>query len=168
MGRLYKKLYIVIRDDIDQEECDGPHISSVWDEEKSRCLDLFSWDTGDESTLGGANDFINNGVWSKWNMDPLTTMRNAVDCWEEHNGHVGEAKTATTWDSALPPPCFFPMEVVKGTYSDANKGVIDLDGDYEGQFGLGDHRWPAKKACKVRRADPTTCDFEWVGDDAGK
>lgn len=129
---------------------------------------MFSWDTGDKSTLGGANDFINNDVWNKWDMDPLVTMRNAVDCWEEHNGHVGEAKPATTWDSALPPPCFFPMEVVKGTYSDANKGVIDLDGDYEGQFGLGDHRWPAKKACKVWRADPTTCDFEWVGDDAGK
>lgn len=131
-------------------------------------MDLFFWDTGDKSTLGGANDFINNtcgtrGTWipSSPCVMPSTVGKSTTATSETPN-------SAQTWDSALPPPCFFPMEVVKGTYSDANKGVIDLDGDYEGQSGLGDHRWPAAKACKVWRADPTTCDFKWVGDDAGK
>lgn len=167
MGRHFKKLYVVLGDDIDKEECNGPHITSVWDDEKDRCMDLFSWDTGAKSTLGGANDVIENGMWEKWNMDPYWTMRNAVECWEEHNGHIGDANPSQYWESTVPPPCFFPMEVVKGSYSDASKGLIKLDGNYQGQYGLGGMNWPKKKcdAGTAFQRDPTTCKYSWVGDE---
>jgi hypothetical protein len=39
--------------------------------------------------LGGANDL--GDMWGCWNMDPMWTMRNAVECWEANDGKIGQA-----------------------------------------------------------------------------
>lgn len=165
MGRLYKKMFVVVRTDLPEDKCTNPN--NAWDDEKSRCLDLLSWDGGDSSTLGGANDMTDNDMWKAWNMDPFWTMRNAVDCWEDNNGKIGDAKPSQVWESSTPPPCFFAMEVVKGSYSDSHRGMIKLSGDFPGQDGLEDKMWPKSKcedASEFERG-AYACEYDWVGDE---
>lgn len=165
MGRLYKKMFVVLRTDLKKDDCTNPN--NAWDEEKSRCMDLLTWNGADDSTLGGGNDLIANKMWQTWNMDPFYTMKNAVTCWEEHDGHIGEAEPTQVWESDVPPPCFFAMEVVSGSYYVRGKGMIELGGDFAGQHGLDGMLWPKTK-CEENSKYWTIedhCKYSWVGDE---
>lgn len=159
MLRLYKRAYVVVRSDLSLEECSNPN--NAWDTEKSRCLDLLTWDGSVEGTLGGANDLTDNSMWGKWNMDPFWIMRNAVDCWENNGGKLASAKPTQNWESSLPPACFFAMEVLKGSYSDIQKGTLWLDGDFAGQDGMDGKLWPKSKCDSALEVGAEECEFEW-------
>ncbi|KAM0709299.1 hypothetical protein Q7P35_003337 [Cladosporium inversicolor] len=83
-------MFVVLRTDVKQDKCTEPN--NAWDDDKSRCMDLLTWNGADDSTLGGGNDLIANRMWKSWNMDPYWTMKNAVTCWEEHDGHIGDVE----------------------------------------------------------------------------
>jgi len=157
MARLYKRTYVVVRSDLDVTECTNPN--NAWDAEKSRCLDLLSWSGSVDGTLGGANDL--NDMWGKWNMDPFTTMRNAVDCWENNNGNIGPVVIDRNWADSTPPACFFAMTVLKGSYSDIQKGTLWLDGDFAGQSGMDGKLWPKNKCDSALEQGDEECNYEW-------
>lgn len=157
MARLYKRTYVVVRTDLDVNECTNPN--NAWDAEKNRCLDLLSWDGSVDGTLGGANDL--NDMWGKWNMDPFTTMRNAVDCWEANNGKIGPVVIDRNWADSSPPACYFAMTVLKGSYSDIQKGTLWLSGDFAGQSGMEDKLWPKNKCDSALEQGDEECNYEW-------
>ena len=165
MGRLYKKMFVVLRTDVPQDKCTEPN--NAWDNEKSRCMDLLTWNGADDSTLGGGNDLIANKMWESWNMDPYWTMKNAVTSWEEHDGHIGDVGPMQVWESDVPPPCFFAMEVVCGSYYVRGRGMIELGGDFAGQHGLDGMLWPKSKCEENSRywTIEDHCKYSWVGDE---
>ena len=144
MARIWRGLYVVIRDDLPEAKCIHPN--NAWDEEKSRCLDVLAWyPKSTDQTLGGNKDV--EYAWNSWGMDKLKTLRNAVDCWEDKGG-VGQPnhdilllQNKSPYDN----PCFFTMPVLKGNYSDIAKGSIWMAGDFPGQDGQAGKLWPRAK-----------------------
>lgn len=98
-------------------------------------------------------------------MDPYWTMKNAVDCWESTGGKLADAKPTQNWESDLPPTCFFPMEVLKGSYSDIQKGTLWLEGDFAGQDGMKDKLWPKSKCLSALEVGSEECEFSWNGEE---
>ncbi|OQO10077.1 hypothetical protein B0A48_04433 [Cryoendolithus antarcticus] len=158
MARLFKKVYIVIRDDTAVKNCNGK--TKVWDADTSRCLDMFSWNGVSGSTLGGANDIID--IWGDYGMDPLATMRNAVDCWEASGGKVGTVQVNEVWNTDMAPRCFFGMEVVKRKCTDDAKGMMWMAGDFPGQEGMnGKKLWPVEKCSARQDRQEGECEYTW-------
>lgn len=143
MARRFKGAYVVVRDDLPYDKCNNPN--NAWDSEKNRCLDLLTWYPKKvDTTLGGSKDM--EVVWDKWNMDKLATLRNAVDCWENNGGKIGDTGPRDgSWAAETPPPCFFAMPVLKGNYSDVSKGSIWMAGNFGGQDGQAGLLWPKSK-----------------------
>ncbi|EXF86348.1 hypothetical protein CFIO01_00045 [Colletotrichum fioriniae PJ7] len=100
------------------------NLNTAWEADKNRCLDILAWYPKKVSqTLSGNKDM--EALWTDWNMDKLGTLRNAVEYWENNNGHVGKTGIRErSWASETPPPCFFAMPVLKGNYIDVSKGSI--------------------------------------------
>ncbi|KAK5739053.1 hypothetical protein LTR17_005571 [Elasticomyces elasticus] len=154
MARLFKRIYVVVRTDIPQDKCTEPN--NAWDAEKSRCLDMLSWDGTAGGTLGGANDL--NEIWNEYQLDKFATLRNAVDCWEGSGGKVGDVKPNDDWASTEIPYCFFGIEVLKGSYeSEDMHGMLMLSGDFPGQENMEGKLWPMIK-CDDSYQD---CASEW-------
>ncbi|KAK3315567.1 hypothetical protein B0H66DRAFT_606439 [Apodospora peruviana] len=58
--------------------------------------------------MGVANDLM--GLFQRYNMDPMWTMRNAAKCWEDSKTQVGEPQTdfdMTKAQSEPLSPCLF-------------------------------------------------------------
>ncbi|EXL74424.1 hypothetical protein FOPG_10455 [Fusarium oxysporum f. sp. conglutinans race 2 54008] len=159
MARLFKGFYVVIRDDLPINKCTHPN--NAWDDRTGRCLDILSWWPKSASGRVGG-DLAMEKVWDKWNMSPLWTLRNAVECWENNGGKIGDAKVKalqSEWTNGVPPPCFFAMPVLKGNWSKdaASDGAIWLAGDFVGQEGQAGRLWPKDKCDKANRElDPIT------------
>ncbi|KAI1049518.1 hypothetical protein LB505_008105 [Fusarium chuoi] len=159
MARLFKGFYVVIRDDLPINKCTHPN--NAWDDRTNRCLDILSWWPKSASGRVGG-DLAMEKVWAKWNMSPLWTLRNAVECWENNGGKIGDAKVKalqSEWANGVPPPCFFAMPVLKGNWSKdaASDGAIWLAGDFVGQEGQAGRLWPKDKCDKANRElDPIT------------
>ncbi|KAF5026826.1 hypothetical protein F66182_1110 [Fusarium sp. NRRL 66182] len=153
MARRWRGLYAVVRDDISEARCrsqnGGKDRNNQWDDIGHRCLDILAWYPKDEGvTFGGNKDIY--FAWDKWGMDPLKTIRNAVNCWEGKDGHVGTPDTSIgslTSSSPYDLPCFFAMPVLKGNYSDVGKGSLWLAANFPGQQGQAGKLWP-KSRCK--------------------
>ena len=158
MARLFKRTYVLVRPDLDVTECTDA--VNAWDADKNQCYTLHSWDGTTSGTLGGANDL--GDMWGRWNMDPMWTMRNAVECWEANDGKIGQVSITQGWTSSAPPPCFFVMTVLKGSYSDIMKGTLWLDGNFAGQKGMQDKLWPKNK-CEEQALeyDAEECQYDW-------
>ncbi|RKL26365.1 hypothetical protein BFJ72_g13761 [Fusarium proliferatum] len=159
MARLFKDFYVVIRDDLPINKCTDPN--NAWDDRTNRCLDILSWWPKSASGRVGG-DLAMEKVWAKWNMPPLWTLRNAVECWESNGGKNGDAKVKalqSEWANGVLPPCFFAMPVLKGNWSKdaASDGAIWLAGDFVGQEGQAGRLWPKDKCDKSNRElDPFT------------
>ncbi|KAK7438834.1 hypothetical protein Landi51_11481 [Colletotrichum acutatum] len=143
MARQFRGAYVVVRDDLPVDKCTNPN--NAWEADKKRCLDILAWYPKKVSqTLGGNKDM--EALWTDWNMDKLGTLRNAVECWENNNGHIGKTGIREgSWASETPPPCFFAMPVLKGNYSDVSKGSIWMAGNFPGQEGQAGLLWPKSK-----------------------
>lgn len=152
MARIWRGLYVVVRDDLPLAKCVNPN--NAWDDEKNRCFDVLAWyPKRTDQTLGGNKDI--EYAWDSWGMDKLKTLRNAVDCWENNGGHVGEPNTSIGSLQSKDPydlPCFFTMPVLKGNYSDVAKGSIWMAGDLPGQGDQAGKLWPRAK-CKQGNRD---------------
>jgi chitinase len=157
MARLFKRTYVLVRPDLDASECTDA--VNAWDADKNQCYTLHSWDGTADGTLGGANDLAD--MWGRWNMDPMWTMRNAVECWEANDGKIGGVSITQGWTSSTPPPCFFAMTVLKGEYSDIQKGTLWLDGNFAGQKGMQDKLWPKIKCDAALEVGAEECEYEW-------
>ncbi|KAH8587655.1 hypothetical protein B0O99DRAFT_641003 [Bisporella sp. PMI_857] len=146
MARMFKKTYVIIRDDMKQKDCVNPN--NAWHSETGRCLDMMTWGGASSDTFGGANDLTN--IWVYYKMNQLATMLNSVQCWEQNNGQMGASKPgAEFWKSDGLPPCFFGSEVKKGTWEKDRKGVLYLDSSFVGQTGAtGLKIWPETKCPK--------------------
>lgn len=163
MARMFKKAYVVIRDDLDQAACTNPN--NRWDAERGQCIDFLTWDGSEGGKLGGANDL--NHLWTEWNMDALATYRNAIDCWEKSGGKVGTVVPNQDWSSSALPQCFFGMEVVKGTFTHWHgTEAITLAGDFAGQNGLAGKLWPKVKCLQglTFERDEHKCEYTWNGE----
>ncbi|KAF4778701.1 hypothetical protein HER10_EVM0009051 [Colletotrichum scovillei] len=143
MARQFRGAYVVVRDDLPVDKCTNPN--NAWEADKKRCLDILAWYPKKVSqTLGGNKDM--EALWTEWNMDKLGTLRNAVECWENNNGHIGKTGIREgSWASETPPLCFFAMPVLKGNYSDVSKGSIWMAGNFPGQEGQAGLLWPKSK-----------------------
>lgn len=155
MARLFKRTYVLVRPDLKESDCTDA--VNAWDPEYSRCYTLHSWNGQVDGLQGGANDL--SDMWTRWDMSPLYTMRNAVQCWEANDGKIGDVKITQSWTSSEPPPCFFAMTVLKGSYESRAKGGLWLTGDFAGQKGLEGKYWPQNK-CKAWGMS-TLCEYEW-------
>jgi hypothetical protein len=151
MARNWRGLYVVVRDDLPLPKCINPN--NAWDDEKGRCLDVLAWYPKKVSqTLGGNKDI--EYAWNSWGMDKLKTLRNAVSCWENNDGHVGKPDTSIGSLKSKDPydlNCFFTMPVLKGNYSDVSKGSIWMAGDFPGQEGQAGKLWPKAKCTQGNR-----------------
>ena len=157
MARLFKRTYVLVRPDLEASEC--TNADSAWDGDKNQCYTLHSWDGTVDGTLGGANDLAD--MWGRWHMDPMWTMRNAVECWEAHDGKIGEVSITQGWTPSAPPPCYFAMTVLKGSYSDIQKGTLWLDGEFAGQKGMEGKLWPKNKCDEALELGAEECQYEW-------
>jgi hypothetical protein len=151
MARIWRGLYVVVRDDLPQAKC--VHPNNAWDGDKGRCLDVLAWYPKHvEMAFGGNKDI--EYAWDSWGMDKLRTLRNAVDCWEDNGGHprqpdmgIGSLQSKDPYDL----PCFFAMPVLKGEHSDLVEGSLWMAGDFAGQDGQGGKLWPKAKCTQANR-----------------
>ncbi|KAJ0299162.1 hypothetical protein COL516b_009414 [Colletotrichum fioriniae] len=122
MTRQSRGAYVVVRDDFPVDKC--TNLNNAWEADKNRCLGIPAWYPKKVSqTLSENKDM--EALWTDWNMDKPGTLRNAVKCWENNNGHVGKTGIRErNWASETPRPCFFAMPVLKGNYIDGSKGSI--------------------------------------------
>ncbi|CVL08612.1 related to chitinase [Fusarium proliferatum] len=153
MAILFKGFYVVIRDNLPINRCTHPN--NTWDDRTNRCLDILSWWPKSASGRVGG-DLAMEKVWAKWNMSPLWTLRNAVECWENNGGNISDAKVKalqSEWANGVPRPYFFAMPVFKGNWSKdaASDGAIWLAGDFVGQEGQAGRLWPKDKCDKANR-----------------
>ncbi|KLO83446.1 Uncharacterized protein Y057_1095 [Fusarium fujikuroi] len=159
MAIFFKGFYVVIRDDLPINRCTHPN--NTWDDRTNRCVDILSWWPKSASGRVGS-DLAMEKVWAKWNMSPLWTLLNAVECWENNGGKIGDAKVKalqSEWANGVPLPCFFAMPVLKGNWSKdaASDGAIWLAGDFVGQEGQDGRLWPKDKCDKANKElDPIT------------
>jgi hypothetical protein len=138
MARRHKGAVVIIRDDMKENDCKG--INNAWD--GNRCLDILIWNqkgiNDGDRYFGGAHDM--EGIWEKYGMNQLATMKNSVDCWVNSGGKMGDVQPNP--NSGDLPPCFFPQEVKKGWWHQQKHGYINLDGAWPGQEGKNDQKWP--------------------------
>ncbi|KAF5624811.1 chitinase 3 [Fusarium tjaetaba] len=159
--RMFDKMgfYVVIRDDLPINK--STHPNNVCDDRTNRYLDILSWWPKSASGRVGG-DLAMENVWAKWNMSRLWTFHNAVECWENNGGKIGETKVKALQSectNGVPPPCFFAMPVLKRNWSKdaASNSAILLAGDFVGQEGQAGRLWPKDKCDKANRElDPIT------------
>jgi len=91
---------------------------------------------------GGAEDLV--GLFEKYDMDPVATMQNSLECWQAHNGEMHEPEPFEQMgkNAGDLPQCFFAAPVHKGTYNSKGRG-INLDADW---------KWQQKELKEVREA----------------
>jgi len=153
---------VIVRDDLDsKEKCDSNvNHNNGWDEDNGRCYDLMIWnqkamddDSGRYYFGGTVKDEGLEDVWGEpFHLDRVKTMRNAVECWEQNNGKPGEARPNDDVLSGDYPPCFFAIEVHKGSFGSKPWTHIELDDKFPGQTerpgkeGVP-HWWPRNTQC---------------------
>jgi hypothetical protein len=133
-----KGIQVIIRDDkTAQKDCDGEN--EGWDEEKKRCYSLMIWNGKSQNQhssryFGGAEDL--KGLFQKYGMIPLKTMRNAAECWEANGGSTTQAPkpwVGIGHNTDDIPKCLFAASVHKGKYESPEK-AIRLDPNYIGSL----------------------------------
>ncbi|KAK6818911.1 hypothetical protein PG989_011031 [Apiospora arundinis] len=135
LAKTMKGCVVIIRTDLNTPElCSNPN--NGWNAERKECYDLMIWNQKSKSDkhryFGGANDL--NKLWKTFNMSPMHTMKNAVDCWQGSGGK-DPGPTGYTTESMVDgiPKCFFAMTVKKGHWYSKDGNYIDLTGDLKGQ-----------------------------------
>jgi hypothetical protein len=95
--RIMKGAFVIIdMNSVNEKKCLKDK-NAAWDAEKQLCYTIFHRDSKG-GLLGGINDGASL-LWEStdkggYGMDRLATYKNTIECWESHNGAMGDAPSA--------------------------------------------------------------------------
>lgn len=126
MMRYAHHAFVFIDDPVTEDECGTNFHAGEWDPDHEWCWRLFYVD--DAGDVDPIKDDLADALWEPpYGIDKLEAYRNAYDCWYDNEGKPGETEFLSNLEDGAVPPCFFSMEVAKGTF---RRGSLPGEGGF--------------------------------------